>query len=87
MSSHPSSMGLHSRTELDMKTIPLRDTVAGEALSMLCTWKRQKMWVAYNLPKVCLVLCYISPCSGKERFASFPIASTSSQDSHMISCS
>lgn len=29
-------MGCQSRTEELMKTIPLRDTVAGDALSMLC---------------------------------------------------
>ena len=33
----PLSMGAQSSTELLMKTMPLRDTVAGDALSMLCT--------------------------------------------------
>jgi len=32
-------IGFQSRIELDMKTIPFLDTVAGEALSMLCTSK------------------------------------------------
>ena len=35
----PCRMGSQSRMELLMNTMPLRDTVAGEALSMLCTSK------------------------------------------------
>ena len=35
----PLRMGFQSNIELLMKTIPFLDTVAGEALSMLCTSK------------------------------------------------
>ena len=34
---HTCKMGLQSRTEELRKVMPFRDTVAGEALSMLCT--------------------------------------------------
>lgn len=76
-------IGLQSRIELDMNTIPFLDTVAGEALSMLCTSKmilhRGAIGILSPLAKVNVLLS-----SNTEFKFSIQIASTGPSNNNQI---